>query len=164
MRGSWEPSLRRRAFQDLPAFEKVKSIAGPLEVRGNVGVDWTDETWSFGLNGQAYGPYRVTYAYQDGSIYAAAFAATNQLSVSQQGGERVSGQAYLNGYLGWRSAPRSDGNKGRELAFRLGIKNILNSRPPIVVPPLALGLDGPGYSLFGDPRERRFVLEITAGF
>jgi outer membrane receptor protein involved in Fe transport len=45
----------------------------------------------------------------------------------------------------------------------LAIKNLFNTTPPFVATDFATGF-APGYSTYGDPRGRRFVLSMRAEF
>ena len=56
---TWQPTLRRQKAPDLPVFNLVDYSDGPLEWRGNAGVDWQRGPFSVGLNGQYFSSYRV---------------------------------------------------------------------------------------------------------
>lgn len=163
-KASWEPTLDRRGNPDLPAYNSVNSITGPLSIRGNAGVDWSKGPWSAGLNAQAYGGYRVTYAYQPGSVYEGGYLGSNKTAILEQGGAGVPAEAYLDGYVSWSLGAGNAAHHARELSIRLGIKNLLDKRPPVAISTIGQVLNSLGYSLYGDPRGRRFVLDVSTKF
>lgn len=161
-RGSWEPTLTRRGNPDLPAYNSVNSVSGPLAVRANAGMDWTKGAWSAGLNAQAYGAYRVTYSYQKGSAYEPGYVSLNRTAVLEQGRSHIPAQVYLDGYIGWRATIDDGSRRAPEISLRLGIRNLLDKRAPTVVPATGQGFSSLGYSYYGDARGRRLVLDVSA--
>ncbi|WP_161989029.1 TonB-dependent receptor [Sphingomonas glacialis] len=149
---TWQPTLRRQKAPDLPAFNIVGYADGPLEWRGNVGVDWRRGPLSIGLNGQYFSNYNVANSNFNAS-------AGNPKVVAYQGATKIPAQLYFDLDFRWHfSLPRSaHGVRTGEIA--LGIVNVADHKPPIIANP-----DGVGYSTYGDPRGRRFELSISASY
>lgn len=99
-----------------------------------------------------------------GSNVASTYASYNATNLAEQGRPTIPAQAYLDGYVGFHSRLHTLGSANPNLDIRLGVHNILDKRAVTVVPPLAPGTDEIGYSPLGDPRGRRFVLDVTASF
>ncbi len=163
-RFAWQPTLKRRGIPNAPAFNMANSFNGPLALRGNAGIDWSRDAWSAGMNIQGYGSYRITYAYQPGSSSASSFEAANASRLLEQGALHIPAQFYVDGYVGFRSGSFSSSSHAPAISYRLGVRNLLGTRAPVVVPPLAGASDEVGYSTLGDARGRQFILEIATRF
>jgi hypothetical protein len=147
VRATWEPTFRQRANEAAGWIERVGFRDGPLEWRGNAGVNWTYGRLTLGVNAQFYSRYRVAHSNQLTSL------AVQQ--ASEQGSRHIPAQAYFDLAGIYRFGPaRPRDVPGPEL--RWGVLNILDRRPPTVVDPL-----GPGYSYYGDPRRRRLQLTLN---
>ncbi|TPG52070.1 hypothetical protein [Sphingomonas glacialis] len=160
---TWEPKLRRGAL-NASSYDSVDSLNGPLSLRANGGVALSRGPWSFGLDAQAYSSYSVTYSFQPGSLLGGSYPIQNATNLLEQASAKIPAQAYVDA---WTSLIAGGGDSTRRkpsITYRFGIKNLLDKMPPIVVPPLSASFDGIGYSPLGDPRGRRFELQITARY
>lgn len=156
---SWMPDYLR---DDDPLKDKAIQFAGkvdgPLNWRANGGIEWRHGRLSASLDAQYYGGYKIV-----AGAYQGDYNALNQQRIAQQGSRRIAPQAYVDLGIAYL-APFAN---GRTAAFRLGIKNLLDKTPPLVIPSLSyLGQQdyGVGYSSYGDPRGRRFVLTSALSF
>jgi outer membrane receptor protein involved in Fe transport len=147
LRATWEPSLSRRVAPGARKVERVGYFDGPLEWRGNAGLDWTRDRLTVGINGQFYSRYRIVKSIT---------SPTDEQTVRTQGARYVPSQFYADLYGTYRLG-RSRATGSAEL--RLGISNVFDSRPPTVVDPAGLG-----YSFYGDPRRRRVQLSLEVPF
>jgi hypothetical protein len=145
--GTWQPRFRTRRSPQEPEFDRIGQVDGPLRTRGNFGAEWSRGPTALGLNLQYNSAYRVTYS--DPSK-----ASLNPQLTRYQGTERIGAQIYLDFFA---SRSLRVGDSRAELG--LGISNLLDSSPPIVAQP-----GTPGYSLYGDPRRRRFELTLSSKF
>lgn len=148
---TWEPTFTSRGASGAATINKVGYADGPLEWRGNAGVEWRRGSLAVDLNAQYYGSYRVSYA--DPSSVG------NAQIVRDQGAERVPAQVYVD-LSGRRrfTMPLGIGPL-RALDARLSIQNLFDRSPPIVTASPNLG-----FSEYGDPRRRRFVATLSAQF
>lgn len=144
---TWTPSLRRRAFKELPANNYVGFANGPLRWRGNGGVDWDSENLTLGLNGQFYGSYLATETLPRGVPRGTGTTTVNM----------VPAQFYLdlNGVVRL-DAPAS--SLFKKLSISFAVKNLFGQTPPTVA-----NTDF-GYSYYADARGRRFELLLTTSF
>lgn len=132
-----------------PAIDRSGYFDGPLKWRANLGVDWTQGSWSVGWNTQFYGSYRVCQS------------VLTDFTCSQeetwQGSSKIRGQNYSDIYASYdfKSGGVLEGTN-----LRIGIQNIFNQKPPAV----ASGVDQTGYSSFADPRLQRFTLTLRKHF
>ncbi|HEX8534809.1 MAG TPA: TonB-dependent receptor [Allosphingosinicella sp.] len=146
---TWEPRFDSRASPSRAAVSRVGYADGPLEWRGNLGIEWVNGATTLDLNAQYLGRYRVTYA-------DPAKASLNANALAFQGGRWIPSQVYLDLAVE-RKLLRNGRRAGLTLA--LGIQNIFGHVPPIVAQPSTAG-----YSLYGDPRGRRFQLTLSSQF
>jgi iron complex outermembrane receptor protein len=157
---TWTPRFERQDDPYKPAFDTVGYIDGPLEWRGDIGGRLRRGPWTFELNAQLLSSYRVS------------FGATDELSRLEgeantrlQGGDKVPWQGYLDGQVMFQP-------QDTRLRIGLGVRNLLDARPPLVFIPLTPQIlntdvtpdEGIGYSPYGDPRGRRFELSIVKRF
>lgn len=134
-----------------PLAEPVQRVGyyrGPLRWRANGGFDWTRGPMTIGANLQFFDQYRV-YEQQ---FYPCCTAG----DIEFQGSEWVQSQTYVDVYVTRRF------RIGRhEVSVDLGIVNVFDQAQPHDFPS---GFSAPGYSMYGDPRRRRFELVLSAGF
>jgi hypothetical protein len=140
-----------------PAEQTAGSLNGPLKWRANGGFDWTRYPLTIGANVQYFGSSSV---FQEG-----VFAGVNHLNERAQGSAYIPSQTYLDLHVGWRLAVPAWGHSG-DLAIDFGIINALDRSPPRVSSLItAQTIDvAPAYSLYGDPRQRRFELALSGHF
>ncbi|TRW14407.1 TonB-dependent receptor [Glacieibacterium frigidum] len=150
LKATWEPHYRQQLVDGSPFIERVGSSDGPLELRGNAGVDWSSGPWSAGINAQFYSSYMITNAYVE--------TINNPLLLSFNGMERIPAQVYVD--LSGRYRVR-DGSaivpRGTEV--RVGIINLFDHRPPTIA-----DLYSSGASYYGDPRQRRVEATLAVPF
>lgn len=130
-------------FKLLPALNQrgadlVGVETGPDKWRGGAGLDWERGPFSLAANGQVYGSY----------------------SVSVPGFPRERARVPTQAYVDLSAAYEIDlpGGPARQVEIRLGVANILDKAPPIVTNAVL------GYSYYGDPRQRRVELMLSARF
>ncbi|MBL8268798.1 TonB-dependent receptor [Steroidobacter sp.] len=116
------------------------AFGGPLEWRGNVGLNWGYGALKASWDTTYYGSYRQ---YDIGGT---------QLYVNAQGSSRVSSQMYHDLTVGY-DFPTNTGVK-------FGVKNVFNTLPPFDAYYATMGY----YSPFGDPRLRSFWLQASQSF
>ena len=138
--------------------DRVDYFDSPLQLRANVGADWTFGSLTVGANIQYFGRYRVfppiVPAYQIPE------------ATSIQGGPWVSPQTYVDLHASWRHRTNLIGTP-RDMEIDFGIVNVFDQAPSRES---SFSLDEfigpsngayPGYSRYGDPRQRRFVLTLS---
>ncbi|WP_174273609.1 TonB-dependent receptor [Sphingomonas bacterium] len=148
---SWEPDFYRQFVVNSPSLNFSGAIDGPLEWRGNGGIDWTLGNFSVQYNAQYYGPYRV-YSPTEGASDVA-------FDVKLQGSSKIRSQIYHDLYVSY-TIPASSGIL-RGVKVSGGIQNLFNTSPPIIA---SLSYAQGGYSGYGDPRLRRFTLTLRKAF
>lgn len=139
--------------QVLRTSERVDTVRfneGPLEWRGNFGVDWVGDKWSVGWNGQYFDSYLI-YTARDSD------AAIDQ-KIRSQGSSVVPSQMYHDVFATYRFSSLNEIMKETEVT--LGVQNLFNEHPPTIATVLAQG----GYSTYGDPRLRSFSLQFRTAF
>ena len=136
MKATWEPNYRQELVRGSPFIERVGFSDGPLEVRGNAGLDWSSGPWSAGLNAQFYSRYKITNAYIE--------TINNPLLLSYNGKARIPAQVYVD--LSGRYRFDGTGFVPRGTEIRVGIVNLLDHRPPTIA-----DLYSSGASYYGDP-------------
>jgi hypothetical protein len=139
--------------QVTPLTDRYDSVGfsdngSPLRWKGNMGITWTHGALDLGWNLQYYHSYSILYADPD-SAFLNTDAALNQ------GAKTVRHQIYndLSMSYGFGNEP---GRLLRGARIQFGVQNVFNKRPPLIATPY-----GSGYSLYGDPRLRRFSLSVT---
>ena len=171
---TWEPSFRRWGDPALPAYNLADHADGPVSWRGNSGVTWSRGDWLTGINLQIYGAYSGYLATPE-TPFARIFLGSVGDSGPPDGtnASYIPPQLYLDWILGLRSMLNWTGGEPTIIDYRFGIKNILDSQPPVVAGTFAIESKNNGLSLYdynplggyggyGDPRGRRFELTITA--
>jgi len=140
---TWQPRLTRQLAPGLPAMSYVGFDDGPLKWRGNAGIDWEHGQFNLNVNGQFYNRYVALPA-----------AAASDLRFLTTPGYRIPAQAYADMVAAYRME-LPPGSLARDVRFRMGVGNLLNTHPPIVNDTVL------GYSPYGDARGRRFDLAIS---
>ena len=148
---SWQPDFFRQTFADTPSLNYSGFIDGPLEWRGNGGLEWTYGNLGVQYNAQYYGPYAV-YSPLNSAIDAAD-------AIKLQGSSRIPRQIYHDLYISYAIPASSGVLHGVKLS--VGVQNLLNTSPPTVA---TLSYADGGYSGYGDPRLRRFTLTLKKAF
>jgi outer membrane receptor protein involved in Fe transport len=138
--------------------DRVNFFDNPLKVRANTGADWTHGALTLGANLQYFGRYRVF------APNLPAFQIPEAEAL--QGSAWVSPQTYVDLHATWRRRTTLAGEP-RDLQFDLGVVNVFDQTPPRES---SFSLDEfngpsngayPGFSRYGDPRQRRFVLTLS---
>jgi outer membrane receptor protein involved in Fe transport len=147
---TWQPTLRTRRRPGLPWLDRVGFRDGPLEWRGNAGVQWTRGPLLMDLNAQYMGRSLPLY-----SPYS---------NVIAQGAAHNQARKYIPSriYLDLTTRRRFDfpaGHALRALDVRFAVQNLLDTTPPIVA-----DANNMGYDYRGDPRRRRFELSLSGHF
>jgi outer membrane receptor protein involved in Fe transport len=135
-----------------PDVESAGYREGPLKWRANGGFDWSTERVTLGANLQYFASYLV--------LVQGSLSAQNGIVTEVQGSRSIPPQSYLDLHATWR-LPGLDFGALDALAVELGIVNVLDRAPPREASFIDLG---PGYSRYGDPRQRRFELGLSAHF
>src|SRR5262249_4176191 len=84
----------------------------------------------------------------------------NDLAIQYQGSLWIPSQSYLDLHGSWRVLARNLGALD-ELTIDAAIVNVLDKAPPRES---SLAAHGPSCSRYGDPRQRRFELGLSAHF
>lgn len=148
---SWEPDFFRQFVVNSPSLNFSGAVDGPLEWRGNGGIDWTLGNLGIQYSAQYYGPYRV-YSPTEGASDVA-------FDVKLQGASSIRSQIYHDLYVSYAIPASSGILHGVKVAG--GIQNLFDTSPPIIAgQSYAQG----GYSGYGDPRLRRFTLTLKKAF
>jgi outer membrane receptor protein involved in Fe transport len=137
-------------------FEADLSVANyfgePLTWRANAGADWLVGSQTIGVNVQYYGSYQISDAF--------ASASGDTFVETIQGSPTVPAQAYVDLHLSKRFHLREPGLP-REVRADVGVINVFDTAPPRVT---TFARAGFGYSVYGDPRQRRFQVSLSAAF
>jgi outer membrane receptor protein involved in Fe transport len=143
-------NVQKAPFRDDVNFAGYRD--GPLKRRANAGFDWSIERLTIGANLQYFGSSLI---FQQGPR-----AGAEVLNAQIQGAERIPSQSYLDLRGSWRPPVRDFGRLDR-FELDLGIVNVLDKAPPRESVSV---FGGPGYSRYGDPRQRRFELGVSLNF
>lgn len=145
-----QTKLRRELLPTSVSFNMVGFRDGPLRWRGNAGLDWTLGRVTARWNIQYYDGYRVAFADPSNRI------GTIQM-LQLQGASHIPSQSYHDLGLSYQFG---DGRKSllSGLKLSLGIQNAFDKKPPVIADTLY------GYSLYGDPRLRRFTVSLRKQF
>jgi len=141
--------------------ENVGYLGKPISWRANGGVDWSRGPWTLGGNIQYFGSYRP--------YFANAVVSISDSVVAIQGADAVPAQTYVDLHVAWRGQWQLAGEL-RDLKVDFGVVNLLDKAPPRESRfslAQAYGTSAPyppSYSRYGDPRQRRFVLTLSAAF
>ena len=135
-----------------PAVQGSGNVVGPLKWRVNGGFEWSKDPLTIGANLQYFGSSLVTLEGLPSVI--------NDEYVQAQGSTYVPSQIYLDLHAAWRFPMQAWGHSGI-LKVDLGVVNVLDRAPPRESPVFN---GGPGYSPYGDPRQRRFDVALSGHF
>jgi outer membrane receptor protein involved in Fe transport len=136
-----------------PDENRAGYINGPLRRRANGGFDWSRNQLTLGANLQYFGSYLVL---TQGPLAEL----RNELNEQLQGSSRIPSQSYLDLYATWRAPVRNFGPL-EELTVDLGVINVFDEAP---ARENSFVFNGPSYSRYGDPRQRRFELGLSIRF
>jgi iron complex outermembrane recepter protein len=144
-----QTQFERQLVPGSAPYDSVGFSDGPLEWRGNAGLDWTMSHWSMGWNAQYYSSYNIGVSN--------ASPAFNAFAYLLQGSDRIPSQTYhdLNVRYHFSARPSSWLDN---LVISGGIQNVFDTHPPPIAAPVN------GYSTYGDPRLRRYSLTVAKHF
>ena len=148
---TWQPRLTRRYNPEAAKINSAGYADGPLKWRANGGIDWQRGALDLGVNVTYYHSYLASRTYD--SAWQVGQNALLQASA------RIPSQLYFDLYATRRLALQDAPAGLTSLDIRFGIENLFDHRPPIIVDP-----SSSNYSLYGDPRLRRFELSILGHF
>jgi iron complex outermembrane receptor protein len=138
--------------------DRIGFFDSPLKLRANAGAAWTFGALTIGGNVQYFGRYRVfPPTAQNFQIPEAS---------SLQGSAWVLPQTYVDLHANWRHRVYL-GGAPRDVEVDLGIVNFFDQAPPRESSFSLEEFNGPsnggnaGFSRYGDPRQRRFVLTLS---
>ena len=144
-------NVQKQLFQ--PDISWAGYREGPLQRRANGGFDWSSERLTVGANLQYFGSSQIVQ-------HGGALEEAEELKVEFQGSRRIPSQSYLDIHTTWR-VPFGGSGSVDSLDVDLGVVNVLDKAPPRESRILNLG---PGYSRYGDARQRRFELVLSCHF
>uniref|UniRef100_UPI0025ECD1E3 hypothetical protein n=1 Tax=uncultured Caulobacter sp. TaxID=158749 RepID=UPI0025ECD1E3 len=146
---AWQPTLRTRRRPGTAWLDRVGYRDGPLEWRGNAGVQWERGPLMLDLNAQYLGHSRPLWSPYSGTI---------QTTAQNQGSAHIPSRVYFDLTARRRFDFAAD-HRLRSLDVRFVIQNLLDTSPPIVADPANMG-----YDYRSDPRRRRFELSLSGHF
>ncbi|MEJ1962749.1 MAG: TonB-dependent receptor [Gammaproteobacteria bacterium] len=143
----------RRLTVISPDLNSVGFRDGPLKWRGNAGIDWSRGALSLGWNMQFFDSYLV-YKIVDGGD-------SIDHAVHAQGARKIPTQTYHDLSFRYRLGQGVLSGVGlfSGTVISGGVQNVLNTSPPLDVNFIDVG-----YSSYGDPRLRRYSLQLTKSF
>jgi len=143
----------RRVTVEADLVDTVGFHEGPLKWRGNLGADWNLGALSLGWNMQFLDRYRISYRYEPVEM--------NEYYARRQGSAYVPSQTYHDLSFRYDLGRSRFASVGLLDGVRIsgGVQNVLNAHPPVDTRNLELG-----YSVYGDPRLRRYTLEVAKSF
>ncbi len=142
-------------------LERAGFLGRPLKRRANLGADFSNGPLTVGANLQYFGSY---YVYPPNALER-----TVDLMTQLQGDDRVPPQAYVDLHVSWRATLQVAGAP-RDVRVGLGVVNVFDKAPPIESSFSLQQLSGtgspgpPGYSRYGDPRQRRIQFALSSAF
>lgn len=148
-----QTAFERQIIPSTPTVDNVGFADGPLEWRGNLGANWHAGPWTLGWNAQYYDSY-VLYS-------ADTLDPFRDLAVARQGSDTIPSQNYHDLFVRYRF---DDNSRFRDTLLastelQIGILNAFDESPPIIA------TDGiGGYSALGDPRLRRYSIQVRSSF
>ena len=169
---TWEPSFRRWGDPTQPPYNLADHADGPVSWRGNGGVIWSRGDWLTGFNLQIYGAYSGYLATPETAFIRTFISSVEPDIVEGTNASYIPPQVYLDWMIGLKSVMNLVGSEPTAVEYRLGIKNVLDSQPPVVAGTFAIESKNNGVALYdynplggyggyGDPRGRRFELTIS---
>ena len=147
---TWQPTLKTQRRPGTPWLDRVGYRDGPLEWRGNAGVQWTRGPLTMDLNAQYLGHSKPLWSRY--SVVLVQTAARNQQRTY------IPSRAYFDLTVLRRFDFKADGAL-HGLDVRVAVQNLLDTSPPIVADPIHMG-----YDYRGDPRRRRVELRVVGHF
>lgn len=147
---TWQPTLKSRRKPDGPWLDRVGFRDGPLEWRGNAGLQWERGSLLLDLNAQYLGRSSPRF-----SPYSVVLI---QTTVQNQKRTYIPSRIYFD----LTARRRFDFGADRSLQsldVRFAVQNLLDTTPPIVPDP-----NNMGYDYRSDPRRRRFELSLVGHF
>ncbi|MBB5712492.1 TonB-dependent receptor [Sphingomonas xinjiangensis] len=147
---TWQPEFKRR-FDDQAVWYTLANYSqGALTWRGVAGVEWERGPLAVALDGQYYGRYRVV-------PWGPPVGQGNEFAIRLQGSDYIPAQAYVDLAISYRFSGAREGSRSAGMELRLGVQNLFDSSPPIVVDSgRYFFFAEAGYSSLADPRRRRF--------
>lgn len=143
-----QTTMEGQAIPDSPIIDRVGYSNGPLRWRGNLGMVWKTGPWTTTFNAQWYDDYKVYNSYDS--------VADQNALTKQQGSSRVDSQMYAD--ISTRYSFSSGLLEGMWISA--GVRNVFGASPPILATTDSRG----GYSTYGDPRGRVYVLSLQKSF
>lgn len=147
---TWQPTLRTRRRPGLPWLDRLGYRDGPLEWRGNAGVQWERGPLLVDLN--------LQYQGRSSPLYSSFSNVVVQNAAFNQARSYIPSRTYLD-LAARRRFDFAAGHALRSLDVRLAVQNLLDTTPPIVA-----DANNMGYDYRGDPRRRRFELSLSGHF
>lgn len=146
---TWQPTLKSQRKPGAAWLDRVGYRDGPLEWRGNAGLQWERGQLLLDLNAQYLG--RSSPRWSPYSVVVLQTAAQNQ--------QRTYIPSRI--YFDLTARRRFDFGTGslRSLEARFAVQNLLDTTPPIMADPIHMG-----YDYRSDPRRRRFELSLVGHF
>ncbi len=156
-----QPHYRNQVLPDAPVVDSVGFSGGPLEWRGNLGLNWVRGPLALNWNAQYYDSYRIYTALA--LPLAPDQIAARANSVLNQGSAMISQQVYHDLIATYRfdTATSFAGGLLANSEISFGIQNLFDKSPPILA---STDPTSAGYSTYGDPRLRRYSLSIRKSF
>ncbi|MET3666071.1 TonB-dependent receptor [Caulobacter sp. 1776] len=148
--GTWQPILRTRRRPGTPWLDRVGFRDGPLEWRGNAGVQWERGPLLMDLN--------VQYLGRSSPLYSSFSTVVVQNAAHNQARTYIPSRVYLD-LAARRRFDLAAGHALKALEVRIAVQNLLDTTPPIVA-----DANNMGYDYRGDPRRRRFELSVSGHF
>lgn len=154
--GTWQTHFRTQLIATDPVIENVGvgsevfTNISPLKVRANAGLIWSYTQWRLGWTTRYFDSYLVSR--------------TASTLLAQGGDGRVPSQIYHDMLLSYQF-PTYAAASGRAasvlsaLGLQLGVRNVLNSKPPFDA-----GNVQTYYSFYGDPRLASYYLTLKKAF
>ncbi len=141
LRGTWQPSYRRRTDPRKAWIETAGYSDGPLRLRAFAGAQWSIDAFSLGLNAQYYGQYKAADS---------GFPPVPVELLGRQKNESIRPQIYLDAVSRWSIGERTQ--------IQVIVRNLLDTTPPLAVAAPT------GYSTYGDAQGRSLEISLAQRF
>ena len=150
----------KQATAQSESIDTVGFTGGPLQWRGNVGLDWqhVGRNWSAGWNAQVFDSY---FRYTNEFPGATEFFRDEAIRIA--GSETVGSQIYHDVLIQYRVPQIANQRMMRGAKITLGVQNIFNRKPPLLPSNFQAG-GSTAYSQYGDPRLRRYSVSLHLPF
>lgn len=158
--GTTATQLRRLSRQVTPVTAMADTVGfrdGPLEWRAQANLDWTLGPLSLTWNMQHYDSYFVSFSPVSLAVNS------NASLLASQGSLTIPSQTYHDLLVRYRFE-NFDMALLNDITVSLGIQNVFDHEPPLVVPTSVSSVGPYGYSTYGNPRLRRYVLSLQKRF